>query len=221
MQCACGDSECGYYGHCHCGCGSVCSIAIDSRRGRIRGLPTLYIHGHKPRPARAAIRYGTIDGEPVAYIPLTKGRWAIVDRDKLHLVKYGVWWCDGAGYAYHWEGGRAVAMHNVILPPLDGAEPDHRFGNRLDNRISQLRYATYLDNARNAGIRKDNTSCYKGVSKKGAGWQVGIRVRGKRIYLGYFHEEKIIEAAKTYDLAAAKHFGDFARTNFPLGETNG
>ena len=57
-------------------------------------------------------------------------------------------------------------------------------------------------------------SIYKGVSwrKDRNRWLVRIMFRGKRIYLGCFKDE--IEAARIYDQAAKKYFGEFARCNF-------
>ena len=40
-----------------------------------------------------------------------------------------------------------------------------------------------------------------------------LTVDGKWIYLGSYNSEK--EAAKAYDEAAKKHFGEYAKLNFP------
>jgi hypothetical protein len=40
-----------------------------------------------------------------------------------------------------------------------------------------------------------------------------ITINGKKKHLGVFVSER--EAAKSYDVAARKHFGDFAVCNFP------
>jgi len=40
-----------------------------------------------------------------------------------------------------------------------------------------------------------------------------LTVNGKTTYLGSFHDQK--QAAKAYDTAAKKYFGEFAVLNFP------
>lgn len=58
------------------------------------------------------------------------------------------------------------------------------------------------------------TSIYKGVNwNRGRGmWAAHISVNGKTLYIGSFSSE--IDAAKAYDTAALKHFGEFANPNF-------
>ena len=206
------------YGYCHCGCGQKVSLASrnDLRHGYIAGQPVRYIRGHHILQHRQPICYGVLDGEPVAYIPLTQGYWAIVDRSMLYLVKDGVWFY-AHGYACQKRGGKMVMMQNVIKPPLPGIEIDHQFGNRLDNRESQLRYTTHQQNHQNRKLNMDNTSGYKGVSwvMHAAKWMVRIAIDGQRIYVGSFEKDQLIEAAKAYDVAAIKYHGEYARLNFP------
>lgn len=54
------------------------------------------------------------------------------------------------------------AMHNYPIP--DGLLVDHKNGNTLDNRISNLRLATDSENACNSWLSSANTSGVKGVS---------------------------------------------------------
>jgi hypothetical protein len=44
-----------------------------------------------------------------------------------------------------------------------------------------------------------------------AKWQAQIQNGGRLFYLGYFESEK--DAARAYDQAAQKEFGEFARIN--------
>lgn len=62
--------------------------------------------------------------------------------------------------------------------------------------------------------RGNGTSKYLGVSwfKRDSNWRAWLKYNGKQIHLGYFDND--INAAKAYDQAARKYFGDFAKTNF-------
>ena len=91
---------------------------------------------------------------------------------------------------------------------------DHINHNRLDNRIENLRECSHLQNLMNVPKRARNKSGYKGVSwHQNNCWVAHITLYKKNIYLGSF--VNIIDAAKAYDVAATKHFGEFAYRNFP------
>ena len=104
----------------------------------------------------------------------------------------------------------AFLIHHGWLP----IEVDHRDTDRSNNRISNLRVATSLQNCQNSNKKRSNKSGYKGVSWDEARgkWFSKITVNYKQIALGRY--KTAIEAAKAYDEAARKYFGEFARTNF-------
>lgn len=97
---------------------------------------------------------------------------------------------------------------------------DHIDGDTLDNRRSNLRFATNAENSRNQRkTRHARSSQYKGVTRFRDKWMVQVIKDYKHMYLGLYRSEE--EAARVYDAAALEHFGEFARLNFPTGETNG
>jgi len=91
---------------------------------------------------------------------------------------------------------------------------DHKNGNGLDNRKFNLRICTRSQNQQNKKKPISNTSGFKGVawSKAANKWCAYIAVNKERIHLGLFVDPK--EAARAYDTAARKFFGEFARPNF-------
>lgn len=101
-------------------------------------------------------------------IELTKGHVAIVDdEDFAQLAQYR--WCvttNGHGllYAMRRIGKKPVYMHRVILNASHGIEIDHKNGDTLDNRRSNLRLATRRQNACNKKVTSNSLLQVKGVS---------------------------------------------------------
>jgi len=163
-------------------------------------------------------------GYPFRRIPLTQGRYAIVDpEDYPHLAKYKWRLCRTKGknvlYAERsitLPNGKysRLLMHRQLLHVPDGYVIDHINGSGLDNRRANLRPATVAQNAWNSKKRSPRSG-YKGVwfAKDKRKWRAAIVCNRKRIHLGYF--KRRTDAAKAYDIAAKKYHGAFAVLNFP------
>jgi hypothetical protein len=153
-------------------------------------------------------------------IPLTQGKFAIVDADDYYrLVKYKWHINDPASntlYAARRLERKSLKMHRVIMAAPDHLVVDHIDHNGLNNCKSNLRLCTLAQNNRNCGSSKGASSRYKGVSwrKDTKKWEAMIRFNKKMYRLGTFKNE--IDAARAYDKKAASLFGEFAYLNFPL-----
>lgn len=82
-------------------------------------------------------------------------------------------------------------VHRVIWKLVYDEDPeyiDHIDGRRDNNALSNLRSATRADNARNARMRRDNTSGICGVDQRGRRnkWRARIHFNGKSHSLGEF-----------------------------------
>lgn len=112
---------------------------------------------------------------------------------------------DGITYMEH----RLVWFYHTMSWPKH--QIDHINGKRCDNRIENLRKATYQQNRRNSITNRDNKSGFKGViwHKRDKKWMASIGTNKKSIFLGYFSTAE--EAHNAYCVAAKKFFGEFAR----------
>ncbi len=163
-----------------------------------------------PEPPNDAIRY----------IPLTRGKYAIVDAADYERLSKHKWFANGneekGFYAGRWlPNHKMLLMHRAIMDPPEGMVVDHIDGTRHNNCRANLRICTPKENIRNGRPSYRSTSRFKGVhfAKKAGKWIATISCNGKSIYLGSFDAE--IEAAKAYDRKARELFGEFAYLNFP------
>ncbi len=146
-------------------------------------------------------------------IQLTQNKFALVDDKDYVLVSQYNWYYNN-GYAKTYHKGKRIRMHRLILNASKRQQVDHRDRNGLDNRRSNLRICTIQENNRNVGLRKDNTSGYKGVSldKTTGHWKPLVYVNGEAKTFGQFKDKH--HAALAYDLWATFFHGEFASTNF-------
>jgi hypothetical protein len=93
--------------------------------------------------------------------------------------------------------------------PPEGVIIDHKDRNPLNNRIDNLRLATYQQNSFNVPSSAGATSKYKGVHwmKLQNKWAASIQFADKQYHIGTFDCEK--EAAKAYQELAKELHGEF------------
>jgi hypothetical protein len=161
-------------------------------------------------------------GYPFRRIPLTRGKYAIVDPDDYHSLAAHKWQLHQnrtVSYAVRTvrrpgQPNKLMPMHRQVMNAPPGMLVDHINHDGLDNRKANLRLATPSQNSRNQRKCKPTASRYKGLSwdRDGKKWRVRIRANGRYIPLGRFNDE--IQAARAYDEAAKKYHGEFASLNF-------
>lgn len=149
-------------------------------------------------------------------IPLTKGKFAMVDDEDFVMLCKHRWQATNNGYARNHLG----FMHRVILKAEKGQSVDHIDGNTLNNTRSNLRFATQSQNMMNKHVAWGKSK-YKGViwNKTNQTWFVRILIDGNRRFIGSFRDE--IDAANAYNEAALESFKEYASLNTIDGYTNG
>lgn len=156
------------------------------------------------------------------YIELTQGKRAVVDPEDYELLKHkGFHFNKKIGYAQ--ENSTKEYMHRMILDAGPTEYVDHKNGDKLDNRRSNIRICTNGQNNLNRRATKaKKASKYKGVylhypKRRGWGkaWRAMCQYRGQKHDLGLFKTER--QAAIAYDKKIMQLCPEFARTNFGRG----
>ena len=145
------------------------------------------------------------------------GKSILVDDSDYEYVNKINWSLDSRGYAFFKRriNGKQKTQrcHRYIMQPMREEYVDHKNGNRLDNRRSNLRICTLSQNSCNMKIPNHNTSGYKGVNlvRRTGKWRAYIKLHQKFIHLGNYQTKE--EAALVYNLNSIKYHGEFGRLN--------
>lgn len=154
-------------------------------------------------------------------IPLTQGKFAIVDDEDYEVLKNIKWsaaFYKCTWYALGYINRKQHLMHRFIIKPSAGFVVDHINGDGLDNRKSNIRVCTQKQNRFNAKPKAKRKTGFKCVYTANGKFYSRMRINGVRKTLGMFPTPEL--AAKAYDEAAEKYYGEFARTNKSLGLLN-
>lgn len=159
------------------------------------------------------------------FIALTQGLSTLIDtHSREGLLDGPKWFAHKPSPRSSWYAARKVVastnsgvriqyMHRLLMGEPADQQVDHRNGDSLDNRISNLRLASNTENSRNARLGKNNTSGYKGVTWDASRqqWRAQIMVNKKNLFLGRFDNTE--ESALAYNQAALHYHGEFAVLN--------
>jgi hypothetical protein len=139
------------------------------------------------------------------------GLYTLIDKQDFEQVSKLKLYFSPHGYACDCKGNK---LHILIL----GDAPknfnwDHKNGNKLDNRRSNLRLVTISQNRiNNGGCKTSNHP--KGVYPRSFStkWQAVLRSNGTAMSSSHATME---EAMVAYDEMVREHYGEFGRYHYP------
>lgn len=177
----------------------VCKITFNA-------LPAVLKKGHG--------KYCSLNCRNTTYAGAGNPKWRggkFTDQDGYILVKNRSHpFADNRGY---------IREHRLVMEEKLGRylKPtehiDHVNRIKSDNRLVNLRLSTQSQNNMNKAKQSNNKLGYKGVFKtRNNTYQAQIHVNKKNLYLGIYKTPE--DAARAYDEAAKKNFGEYACPNF-------
>jgi hypothetical protein len=145
-------------------------------------------------------------------LPVTGGHKTLVDEDTAERLKgKKLFLASNSRYVSFTEKKHVIAIHRLVMGNPEGMLVDHKFGNRFDNRRSQLRICSSSANQSN---RRHKTRCksgYRLVYRKFNKYHVEFG-RKNYIYVGTAFSRHV--GGIFADEFLVEHVGDFVLRNF-------
>lgn len=136
---------------------------------------------------------------------------ALVDLDDIDKIRNYKWYERTDHYvAAVTKDKKSIKLHQFVMPEKkEKIDIDHINHDRLDNRKSNLRFATRTQNSQNRSLQSNNNSGVPGIywHKQHKKWQALIVVNGERIDLGRY--ENLEDAKNIRKEAEIKYFGEW------------
>lgn len=169
----------------------------------------------------AAVRDEIAEMRDALDVPLRSGHTLIIEKRDLWVFTYWRWSAArGSSTTYLYgrgASGKRIAFHRELIAAPDHLLVDHVNGNGLDNRRSNLRYATHRQNMWNRTLNSqvDRTSGFIGVSFHPYSGLWRARMKRENNGERTTYHETAEEAARARDAMVLEARGEFARLNFP------
>jgi hypothetical protein len=127
----------------------------------------------------------------------------IVDKDKKSIVDKLRWKKTKRGYVIHSNrNGKNILMHRLITNAKEFEVVDHINGNKLDNRVNNLRVTSQQVNSCNRKAKSQSKTGILGINVTSSGkFSACIMTHGKATHIGSFKSiEEAITARKQVEL---------------------
>jgi len=146
-------------------------------------------------------------------IPLTQGKFAIVDDEDFEYLNQWKWTAQkkpNGFYAYRTAGKprKRIFMHALLVSVPEGMQCDHKNLDTLDNQKKNLRIATRSQNMANRRVPYNKTG-ERCIQKRNSGYQVKIKKDNKWAYTKSFLT--LEGAIKARNVMIELIHGEFAR----------
>lgn len=145
----------------------------------------------------------------------SKGESFFFDSIYYDLVKDMMWTIGADGYAISISDGKTIRMHRVLMSQIyDLTEKivDHIDGNKVNNRIENMRVCTAQQNSFNHNLHKSNKSGINGVywDKRINKWVARAKLNYKNIWIGYYDNlEDAAKARREWEIENFKEYSPF------------
>lgn len=197
--------------YCQCKCGNFKTIKADRlKEGGAKSCGCL----QKERAIESNSKENDYEIQEDYVIMYTSNdNCFLVDLEDFERVRKHCWCDAGEGYFVCRTNQKNIQLHDFIMNCPKGKMVDHIGGipSRFDNRKTNLRIATALENSRNVNRSHWGKTGITGVRKYYNKWEARITVNYKGIHLGYF--DTIEEATRVRKEAENKYFGEFSYDN--------